>query len=68
MKSTMIIQFRKRMYRRTTTLIEHQPLACDALGFQRLTGYHGRCPRAGCARNFTAQTTAGGCAGDSALS
>jgi len=30
------------MYRRAPTLIEHQQLACDELGFQWLTGHHRR--------------------------
>jgi hypothetical protein len=30
------------MYRRAPTLIEHQQIACDALGFQWLTGHHRR--------------------------
>jgi TnpA family transposase len=32
----------RAMYRRAPTLIEHQQLACDALGFQWLTGHHRR--------------------------
>jgi hypothetical protein len=30
------------MYRRAPTLIEHQQIACDVLGFQWLTGHHRR--------------------------
>ena len=32
----------RAMYRRAPTLIEHQQVACDALGFQWLTGYQRR--------------------------
>ncbi len=32
----------RAMYRRAPTLIEHQQLACEALGFQWLTGHHRR--------------------------
>ncbi len=32
----------RAMYRRAPTLIEHQQIACDALGFQWLTGHHRR--------------------------
>jgi hypothetical protein len=32
----------RAMYQRAPTLIEHQQLACDALGFQWLTGRHRR--------------------------
>ena len=42
----------RAMYRRAPTLIEHQQLACDALGFQWLTGHHRpspACPRASAA-------------------
>ncbi len=38
--------FGRAMYRRGSTLIEHQQIACDALGFQWLTGYlssHSEC-------------------------
>jgi hypothetical protein len=32
----------RAMYRRAPTLIEHQQLACDELGFQWLTAHHRR--------------------------
>jgi hypothetical protein len=32
----------RAMYRRAPTLIEHQQIACDALGFQWLTAHHQR--------------------------
>lgn len=32
----------RAMYRRAPTLIEHQQIACDALGFQWLAGHHRR--------------------------
>ncbi len=32
----------RAMYRRAPTLIEHQQIACDVLGFQWLTGHHRR--------------------------
>ena len=53
----------RAMYRRAPTLIEHQQLACEVLGFQWLTGITAVPSCECCARSFPARTIASGCSG-----